>query len=135
MVATSDQLHDVMGIHRHWVHVGAYTNSTDDGFQDLLMVVPWTAKIKSVKAYFRGSATVVGGTAGNYFTYTVYQGTTAFGTSALSGTTSFGTGLSVFSGTQAVAAAANLYVQYGTAGGSAALSAPRATFEIQYEGA
>lgn len=135
MTATSNRIHDIPGVHRHWVTVNSYTSSTDNGYQDLLMVAPWTIKIKSVKAYFHGPTAVIGSTGGNYFTFTAFQGTSGFGTSALSGTIAFGSPLTVFSGTQSIAEGTNVYVQYGTAGGTAALSAPRATFEIQYEGA
>lgn len=134
MAATSNQLHDVIGIHRHWVQVGAYATATDDGYQDMIMVAPWTMNVKSIRAYFQGTATVTGGTAGYYFTLKAIQGTTAFGTTAL-GTVAYATGLSVYSGTQAVAEGAAVYLQYGTAGGSAALAAPRMLVEVQYEGA
>lgn len=135
MAGTSNQLHDVMGIHRHWVQVGAYANSSDDGYQDMLMVAPWACKIKSVRAYFQGTASVTGGTTGNYFTLKAIQGTTAFGTSALTGTIAYATGLSIYSGAQSVGSGTAVYLQYGTAGGSAALNCPQMLVEVQYEGA
>ena len=82
-------MHDIPGIHRHWVSVGAYTNSTDDAKSDVLMVVPFTGKLKSVKAYFQGTANVVGGTATDYFTFTTKVGANAIGTVGPSGTIGF----------------------------------------------
>lgn len=126
-------MHDIPGSHKEWVTVDGYTGSTDDGNRDHLWRAPFDCNLKAVNAFFQGTADVVGGTAGDYFTLTLYDGTVPIATAGLEGTVQFGTAHSVYSGTRAMSEDDNLAIQYGTAGGTAELDMPRASFEIEYE--
>jgi hypothetical protein len=126
-------LHDIPGTHREWVTSNGYTGSTDDGLRDALWRAPFDCNLHEVNVFFQGTADVAGGTAGDYFTLTLYDGTVPIATAGLEGTVQFGSALAAFSGTQAMSGDDALAVQYGTAGGTAALDMPRATFEVQYK--
>lgn len=127
-----NSLHDIPGTHRAWVHMGAFTGSTDDGYVDVVWRAPFDCNLHAINAYFQGQ--VVGeGTAGDYFTFITKDGTVAIGTAGADATVASRTAFAVFSGTRALSEDDDINLTYGTAGGTAALDAPRCTLEIQFK--